>query len=184
MKKFVLGAMVSLSFWGLMSVTALARDPSERTLSKYCEDPARHKPIPGQQFQGGEADVAVLGFMPGTYKLGDKGAMLYLYKDGSYYLKNNDRNPVTRGTGGDDLMSEGMLGGCSREQLSEALGRNELLREARSVVPVDPNYASTLRVEAEAKAALERAEAAEQLQAPPVEPPHDSFVKGIPERQK
>jgi hypothetical protein len=137
-------AVLALALVAVMPAAAQAREPDERSLHTYCHIDDRAKPpAPGQQFEGGAADPAVMAFKPGVYNL-DKdrdGAKLYLYDDGSYYLmmgRTGRSATVMRGTEGDDLMAARMLGGCSREQLSEALGRNGLLEPARGMVPVDP----------------------------------------------
>lgn len=139
----------------LVPATAYAsKDMDMRALHDFCKDDDRAAPpAPGKQFTGDAADPAVMVFKAGEYKLDDAGSTLVLNTDGSYVLSlGSGYNPVF-GSDGDDMMKGRVLGGCTREQLSEVLSKNKIIDAARKAVPAD----SGLQAAAEA-AAKEKAE--------------------------
>ena len=87
-----------------------------------------NKPESGLQHDGEKANLAVLQMTPGMYSYPNEGALL-LFTNDNYLLKlpKSDKPRTIFGTDGDDmLLRSGIVGGCYKEQLSEALQRNEL----------------------------------------------------------
>ncbi len=82
-------------------------------------------PAPGLRFDGEPADKSVMALAPGNYS-GANGAMIHLYDTGYFLISMPENTNDLKGTGGDDFMAPRTLGGCSREQLSEALDLNAL----------------------------------------------------------
>lgn len=126
--------------------------PIESEIAEFCEDvpkPAQR----GKQYNGEDADPQVLLFRAGDYELDfRKGVWLWLYHDGSFYVNLSRRTGVSFGSDGDDLIEGRLIGGCSREQLSEILRKNDILDIAKEHVPED----QILREELEAIDAAEQ----------------------------
>lgn len=145
MKKFLMICMVGAA----ITASAGARawdgedkvDVDREALALFCEDKA--PPKKGFQPNGQKADSRVTKFLFGDYYLGDRSHNIYLniYSDGSFHLTLSQRSNVTYGTDGDDLISDRVVAGCSREQLSEALCKNDVLDRALKVVPEDSSLA-------------------------------------------
>jgi len=84
------------------------------------------KPSPGIQLDGKRADADVMRLQPGKYRYPKQGALL-LFPDAHFLLQLPTDREGIHGTSGDDLLaSGGIVGGCSKEQLSEALQSNRL----------------------------------------------------------
>ncbi len=91
----------------------------------FCKD--KPTPLIGKQFDGKKASKSVLSMVAGKYAYPGGGAML-LYSNGYYLLKlPTNHGGIVTGSDGPDLMaSGGILGGCSKEQLSEVILKNHL----------------------------------------------------------
>lgn len=115
----------------LLSTPAHAgKEYGKEHIDAFCAEQVNGKPrsappAPGLQFDGKPADKAVLGLAPGEY-LGKAGSAFFLYDDGRFILYVPEGTSEIHGTGGDDFMAPRTIGGCFREQLSEALRTNEL----------------------------------------------------------
>ena len=98
---------------------------SKADIDAFCATHS-HKPVSGTQPNGKKADSEVLHLQPGKYGYPDQGALL-LFADGHYLLQLPVHRNGIHGMDGDDLLaSGGIVGGCSKEQLSEALQNNKL----------------------------------------------------------
>lgn len=134
--------------------------PIQSDITAFCED--KPKPKRGEQWNGEPADTAVMLFRAGDYELDfRRGVWLWLYHDGSFYVNLSRRTGVSFGTEGDDVIDGRLIGGCSREQLSEVLKKNEILDIAKEHVPEDV----LLREEMEALNAAENG-----MELPPRDP--------------
>ena len=119
-KKFT--TILLLSIFSLNS--ASAKGFGKDDIVKFCSSKAM--PIAGKQFNGQGAVQSVLDMVAGKYSYPNGGALL-LFSNGNYILKLPKNRNGTHGTSTDDLMaSGGILGGCSKEQLSEAIQENSL----------------------------------------------------------
>ena len=86
----------------------------------------RHKPAPRVQFDGKKANIEVMRLQPGKYNYPNQGALL-LFANAHYLIKLPQNRDGIHGTDGNDLLaSGGIVGGCSKEQLSEAMQNNKL----------------------------------------------------------
>lgn len=82
-------------------------------------------PTKGMQFDGKTAVGSILNLKAGKYTY--PGGMLLLYSSNRYLLKVPKTGKALKGTDANDLMGAGgILGGCSKEQLSEAIQNNGL----------------------------------------------------------
>jgi hypothetical protein len=148
MKKLFAATLVAAC---ALSATALAQpkipEHHRADIREFCEDsPNVTPPAKGVQFDNQPADPNVLQFRAGAYKFGKpRNAMgLTLYEDGAYFLFLDAQTSSSFGTDGDDFFDTRLVGGCSREQLSEALKRNGMLDLAVGAVPLDPTLAETV----------------------------------------
>jgi len=81
-------------------------------------------PKDGMQFDGKKADAKIMQLKAGKYKY--NGGHLLLFRNNHYILQlPKDRDGVN-GTDGPDLLASGIVGGCAKEQLSEAIQNNNL----------------------------------------------------------
>ena len=81
-------------------------------------------PKDGMQFDGKKADAKIMQLKAGKYKY--NGGHLLLFRNNHYILQlPKDRDGV-HGTDGPDLLASGIVGGCTKEQLSEAIQNNNL----------------------------------------------------------
>lgn len=139
-------AVIAMSPMAHASTKEKVEPPIESEITSFCEGKPK-LPQRGIQWDGKLADSAVMLFRAGEYELDFRsGVWLWLYNDGSYYLHLSRRSSVSFGTDGDDVINGRRVGGCSREQLSEALKKNEVLDIAKEHVPED----ALLRKEMEA----------------------------------
>ena len=121
MKK-VVSLFVLLSLGVLNS--ASAKGFGKNDIVKFCSNKAM--PIAGKQFNGERANQSVLKMVAGKYSYPNGGALL-LFSNNSYIVKLPKNRDGIHGTSADDLMaSGGILGGCSKEQLSEVMRKNGL----------------------------------------------------------
>lgn len=115
----------------LLSAPAFAgKEYGKENIDAFCAEQVNGKPrsgppAPGVRFDGKPAEKAVMDLAPGQYSGKDSSA-IYLYDNGHFLLYMPEGATETSGTGGDDFMAPRTLGGCSREQLSEALAVNGL----------------------------------------------------------
>jgi hypothetical protein len=106
-------------------------------IAEFCEGKAK-PPKKGIQWNGEGADPAVMLFRAGDYELNFKrGIWLWLYHDGSFFLNLSKHSGLSFGSDGEDWIQGRRIGGCSREQLSEILKKNEILDMAKAMVPED-----------------------------------------------
>ena len=150
-------------------------------IAEFCEGQA--KPAKkGIQWNGEGADPAVMLFRAGDYELNFKrGIWLWLYHDGSFFLNLSKHSGLSFGSDGEDWIQGRRIGGCSREQLSEILKKNEILDMAKSVVPED----ILLRQEKEEEEmSANSPDAGKKDEAKPVEavPKIETDEAGIPKR--
>lgn len=116
-------------------------------IREFCEDSKNvTPPARGVQFDNEAADENVMQFKAGSYTFGKpRNAMgLTLYEDGAFFLFLDAQISSSFGTEADDFFDKRIVGGCSREQLSEALKRNGMLDLAVGNVPLDPALAETV----------------------------------------
>jgi len=117
-----LGAIIGL---GLMnpSVAFAKKGFGKEDIDKFCADTSKAKP--GMQFDGKKASKAILNLKPGKYSYANNGMLLLFANNHYLLLLTKDRDGI-HGTDGDDLLaSGGIVGGCSKEQLSEAVQNNK-----------------------------------------------------------
>ena len=121
MKKVVsIAVLLSLGFLNLAS----AKGFGKKDIIEFCSD--KKSPILGKQFNGERANSSVLKMVAGKYSYPNGGAML-LFTNNYYIVKLPNTRDGIHGTSGDDLIaSGGILGGCSKEQLSEVIRENGL----------------------------------------------------------
>ena len=133
MKRLTLTIVTGLGF-ALMSTAAQAQSaaPSAKSWGKpdvdsMCDRPTdTPKPKTGYQYDGNKASKDVMNMTSGRYSYPLGGALL-AWPDNRYLLKLPSSSKGIYGTDGDDLLVKGgIVGGCSKEQLSEAIARNEL----------------------------------------------------------
>jgi len=121
MKKLFL---VSITFSLLFLNLAWAKPFGKKDITNFCSN--KISPIEGKQFDKKDANKDVLAFVAGKYSYPNGGALL-LFSEGYYIMKLPSNRNGIHGTSTDDLMaSGGILGGCSKEQLSEAISENAL----------------------------------------------------------
>ncbi|PZD73967.1 hypothetical protein C1752_01531 [Acaryochloris thomasi RCC1774] len=85
-----------------------------------------NKPKPGFQFDGKRAATAIMQLAPGKYEYPNAGALL-LFSSKHYLIKLPTDSKGIYGTDGDDILfGGGIVGGCSSEQLSEAISNNKM----------------------------------------------------------
>ncbi len=119
----------------LIAVAEASRKSSygKDDIDEFCAG-STNKPQPGMQFDGKEASLAVMRLAPGKYEYPNEGILLlFLNKHFLLRLPTN-RNGIF-GTDGDDFIStEGIVGGCSAEQLSEVILNNNIRIELFELV--------------------------------------------------
>ena len=104
--------------------SASAKGFGKKDIVEFCSD--KKSPISGKQFNGERVNSSVLKMVAGKYSYPNGGAML-LFTNNYYIVQLPNNRDGIHGTSGDDLMaSGGILGGCSREQLSEVMRENGL----------------------------------------------------------
>lgn len=104
--------------------TVEAKRYSKSDIDRMCSQ-NKSTPKKGIQFNGKRANKTILNLKAGKYTY--PNGMLLLYSSGHYLLKVPRSNKGLHGTSANDLMgSNGILGGCSKEQLSEAIQSNGL----------------------------------------------------------
>lgn len=121
-------------------VSSLALAQSNRALGygkdeidSFCSR-ITNKPQLGIQFDGKEASPMIMQLAPGKYEYPNQGALL-LFPNKHYLLQlSSDRSGIY-GTDGDDLLAKGgIVGGCSVEQLSEAILNNSIRIDSLKLV--------------------------------------------------
>lgn len=93
-------------------------------VSDFCTE-SGERPQPGIQFDGAAASSAVMAMEPGEYDYLEEGILL-LFPDGEFILKFPEARDDVGLTDGPDLYNRVAMIGCSAEQLSEAIAKNEL----------------------------------------------------------
>lgn len=126
MKK--IGVLLTVQLLFLLALglqVAKARGFSKADVDQFCQGSTAETTV-GQQFDGQKALGAVLAMQAGKYHYPNQGALL-LYASGRYLLKLPNGYQGIYGSDGDDLLaSGGIVGGCSKEQLSEVIRKNQL----------------------------------------------------------
>ena len=118
---FITVIVVLMAFAPAPSHAAMGLD----VIATFCGDKeGRNFGKEGRQPNGREADPAVMALAPGRYTTDDE-SVVELTKDGIFILIPSKRLSIF-GTEGDDIMMGKRVAGCSREQLSEALRRNQI----------------------------------------------------------
>ena len=121
MKK-ISATLLLLSLFSLN--TASAKGFGRDDIVEFCTDKAL--PTAGKQFNGERAIETVLNMEAGKYSYPNGGALL-LFSNNNFILKLPKNRNGIHGTATDDLLaSGGIVGGCSKEQLSEAIRENSL----------------------------------------------------------
>lgn len=120
----------TLSLSAVLLLTVIATEANAKgfgraDVDKFCEQ-STNKAKPGLQFDGKKADEKIIQLKPGKYKYPKQG-MILLFENNHFLLRlPSDRDGI-HGTDGDDLLAAGgIVGGCSKEQLSEAFQNNKL----------------------------------------------------------
>lgn len=96
-------------------------------INQMCKG-VKNLPKPNMQFDGKPVDKRVMKMKAGKYSYPNNGGVLLFLND-NYLIKlpKSDGPRTIYGTDGDDLLAKGgIVGGCFREQLSEALRRNKM----------------------------------------------------------
>jgi len=121
MKKIsIISILFSLVFTNLTQAKGFGKDD----VANFCRD--KEAPTTGKQMDGKDASNTVLNLIAGKYSYSNGGALL-LFTNNYYIIKLPSNRDGIHGTSGDDLIaSGGILGGCSKEQLSEAITNNSL----------------------------------------------------------
>jgi len=118
---------MSVEAFALTGSVTNTRSYGKEGIDRFCEEPGRSVPQPGTHFDGEQASPEVMALATGRYEYGDGGLLLFF--ENKHFLLKLSRLPQgggpIYGTDGDDLLdAAGMVGGCSPEQLSEALLNN------------------------------------------------------------
>jgi len=120
----------TISLSAVLLLTAITTEANAEGFGRadvdnFCEN-ITNKAKPGLQFDGKKADEKIIQLKPGKYKYPKKG-MILLFENNHFLLRlPSDRDGI-HGTDGDDLIaSGGIVGGCSKEQLSEVFQNNKL----------------------------------------------------------
>ena len=117
-------AVVSLSSTALSEMSQ-DQGYGKSDIDRFC-DTAVSETEQGVQFNGKKADETVLEMTSGRYSYPGGGALL-LFGNDRYLIKLPNGYNGIYGTDGDDLLAAGgIVGGCSKEQLSEAVQNNDL----------------------------------------------------------
>jgi hypothetical protein len=146
MKKILFTALLGTV---VMTGPAMAQKPEyyREDIRAFCENNAAAvPPKPGMQFNGERADSRVMQFKEGEYSFGKvrRNMGLTIYPDGTFFLLLDSKGSTTFGTDGDDYIEGRVVGGCNREQLSEALQKNGMLDLALEAVPLDESLRQTI----------------------------------------
>ncbi len=116
--------MITMVLFVLSLNSVQAKGFGKKDIVNYCS--SKKLPTSGKQFNGITADKIVMNLLAGKYSYPNGGALL-LFTNNYYILKLPSNRNGIHGTSTDDLMaSGGILGGCSKEQLSEAISKNSL----------------------------------------------------------
>jgi hypothetical protein len=113
-----------------LAVTCFVTTPARaemgwETIEAFCEDSeGRNFGKEGRQPNGRIADEMVMALAPGRYT-DEEGTVVELTEKGAFILTPSKRLNVF-GTEGDDILMGKRVAGCSKEQLSEALRRNQI----------------------------------------------------------
>lgn len=125
MKKTLLIGLVTVGIgFSLTNAYAQSNGWGFKQVAAFCATHSQHK-IDGQQPNGETALASVLAMKPGKYSYSGGGALL-LFPEGYYIVGLSNDRQGTYGTAGDDMLSSGLVAGCSYEQLSEALQANKM----------------------------------------------------------
>ena len=120
MRMLAVSILVSMLFSNLL----LSKGFGYNDMVQFCKN--KKSPITGRQFNGKRASKNIMGLVAGKYIYPRHGALL-LFRDNYYIIQLPSNRNGIHGTDGDDLLARGgIVGGCSKEQLSEAIHRNGL----------------------------------------------------------
>jgi len=119
--------MVMMVFLGFVFQHSVhARGFGKKDIDFFCKDKQVDVDASPIQPNGKHAMRGVLGMKAGMYSYPNGGGLL-LFANGHYILKLPSNRDGIHGTDGDDLLaSGGIVGGCSKAQLSEAIAKNHL----------------------------------------------------------
>jgi len=124
MKHYFVTLIVLCAMYSILDVAhAKASDKGfgKSDIDGFCSTHS-HQVAHGTQF----IETGIMRLQPGKYSYPGQGALL-LFANGHYLLQLPLNRNGIHGTSGDDLLaSGGIVGGCSKEQLSEALQNNQL----------------------------------------------------------
>ena len=137
MKNLTAAVFTGIGFAIVSTAAANAQAPAQKPkapkswgkadIDNMCNKPSK-TPVPaaGWQYDGNKASSAVMNMSFGKYTY-PNGGMMLVWPDERYLIKLPSTRKGIFGTDGDDLLaSGGLVGGCSLEQLSEAIARNDL----------------------------------------------------------
>lgn len=128
MRPVFLCAVLAACSMGISAMTALAKSSLGREdVETFCAEAGRAQP-PSKvcSSTARAADERVMTLAAGRYDMPENVAVL-LFDSGAFLLRVKDNSGQAYGTGGDDMLAPGgLVGGCSREQLSEVTARNGL----------------------------------------------------------
>jgi len=113
-------------FLGLISQQSIyAKGFGKKDIDNFCKS-RKIDSLSTIQPNGKQAQKGVLKMEAGKYSYPNGGALL-LFPNGHYLMRIPSGSKALYGTDGDDLLaSGGIVGGCSKAQLSEAIAKNSL----------------------------------------------------------
>lgn len=125
-KSLILSMAMSSCFYFTPGMVNADNEFGQPEISQFCKEPDRAQPEKGMHFNGRQADAKILGLPPGKYET-VRGGRIEIFENNHYLVQlPSERNGIY-GTDGDDLLARGgTVGGCSLEQLSEAIENNKL----------------------------------------------------------
>jgi len=121
MKRFML---IMIVFGFILQNTIFAKGFGRDDIVHFCKNKQIYSS--GKQPDGKRAIESIVSLSAGKYSY-PKGGALLLFSNGYYIMQLPSNRNGIHGTDGDDLLaSGGIVGGCSKEQLSEAIVKNNL----------------------------------------------------------
>lgn len=114
-----------------VSAPAFADEDYNEVMKKFCSGPSKTK-VRAQKdnkfFKKVEPVEGIGSLGTGVHELDEDGAEIHVYEDGRFMLQLSPKHFGVRGTSYDDYMTSGQrIGGCSAEQMSEAIKNNGIV---------------------------------------------------------
>ncbi len=118
-----------------LSVPAFARDNYKDNVLKFCSGASKKKTVKTHDNSNFKKPLPNLSYGEGTHTL-EEGTTLTVYEGGAYVLQLGPKYFGARGTSYDDMMlGSQKIGGCSAEQMSEAIRNNKILVDEPETAP-------------------------------------------------